>query len=304
MSTEPPPDLDDEWVELRRYGELTAARAAVLPLAARELPYEVARDGREWIVKVELRRAAEAHTELKQYEQEQREARAAAPEEAASGPISIPALVAVAALFLGAFALQERFGTRAVEAGVADSLRILQGEWWRTVTALCLHADSGHLAANLGSGLLFAALLTPQVGVGVAGLLVLVSGAVANALNAWGHRTQQHLSVGASTAVFAALGLLVGLALADRTRHPGVRRWLVPIGTGLALLAYLGVGEGHDRVDYMAHLWGLVVGTVVGFSSAGPALRAARHPGWQWLSGLLAAVLLIGAWALAWQAPH
>ena len=41
------------------------------------------------------------------------------------------------------------------ERGGADARRILLGELWRTVTALTLHADFGHVAANAVAGAFF-----------------------------------------------------------------------------------------------------------------------------------------------------
>src|SRR5437870_5413008 len=75
-------------------------------------------------------------------------------------------------------------------------------------------------------------------------------------------RRGRHLSVGASTATFAALGILAGLQVVRRFRHGarGRRAWL-PLAAGLGLFAMLGVGE---HADVLAHLFGLGVGAVVG----------------------------------------
>ena len=68
----------------------------------------------------------------------------------------------VAALLLsGCFLVQKIVGEPWLERGAAVSRAILQGEWWRTVTALTLHADGSHIAANLATGLLFAAFVFP-----------------------------------------------------------------------------------------------------------------------------------------------
>ena len=56
------------------------------------------------------------------------------------------------------------------EGGSADSTRILAGELWRSVTALCLHADVGHVASNALFGALFLvviALLPDLVSAGI-----------------------------------------------------------------------------------------------------------------------------------------
>ena len=50
------------------------------------------------------------------------------------------------------------------------------GEWWRAWTALTLHVDGAHLAANLAAGVWFGYLAARQIGVGSAWFLI-VSGA-------------------------------------------------------------------------------------------------------------------------------
>jgi membrane associated rhomboid family serine protease len=99
----------------------------------------------------------------------------------------------------------------------------------------------------------------------VAAVLILLAGTGANLLTAW-TETQDHLSVGASTATFAALGLVVGLQCVRRWRGGGqVRRraWLAA-GAGLALLAMLGFGA---RADVFAHAYGLGLGFVLGLGA-------------------------------------
>ena len=70
-----------------------------------------------------------------------------------------------------------------------------------------------------------------------------------------------HRSVGASTAVFGAVGILAALSLV-RHRHYLQRRWLLPVAAALALLALLGT-EGKNT-DLGAHLFGFVSGIVLG----------------------------------------
>jgi membrane associated rhomboid family serine protease len=100
------------------------------------------------------------------------------------------------------------------------------------------------------------------LGAGVAGALILIAGTSANLLTAWTERSD-HLSVGASTATFGALGLVVGLQVVRRWRGGGAirRRAWVAAGAGLALLAMLGMGA---KADVFAHAFGLGVGTLLG----------------------------------------
>jgi membrane associated rhomboid family serine protease len=151
-------------------------------------------------------------------------------------------------------------------SGAARASLIRAGDLARTVTALTLHADIPHLLANLVFGALFAYLVFHTLGAGVGALALLAAGGLGNLANAWVH-AGEHLSIGASTAVFAAVGLLGGSEA--RARHllaePRARRF-APIGAAVLLMLYLGVGEAQAtrNVDVLAHVLGLVAGIALG----------------------------------------
>lgn len=187
------------------------------------------------------------------------------------------------------------FGNEWFRRGAVDSTALLQnGEWWRLLTALTLHADPVHLLGNLVFGGLILHFLLRVYGVGLGLFLTIFCGALANYANVLAHGPGHH-SVGFSTAVFAAVGLLAGSQL-DRQRFGGI---ILPLGAGLSLLAMLG-SEGV-QTDLGAHLWGLAVGMLFGL------LRrllpgGGEAPAWGWFqAALLGAVflLLAGAWSLA-----
>ena len=209
------------------------------------------------------------------------------------------------------FGLQWHEGAWWKELGAADSSAILHGEAWRVVTALTLHADLGHLFANLATGIVFGWALLPMLGSGWTWLGVVLSGALGNALNALLHRGGAHLSIGASTAVFGGLGLLVGwqvtAAIAPCGGEPQPR-WrsreiVLPFAAGLALLAYLGVGNGNDNVDIMAHGLGMLAGCGLGALLSLLRLPERTTPPLQTALALAALALPAAAWlwALAGQ---
>ena len=138
---------------------------------------------------------------------------------------------------------------------------------------------------------------------------IVASGAAGNWINAWGYRglRELHLSIGASTAVFGALGMLVGwqvvAALREeegtRADHVLVRRVWFPIAAGLALLAYLGTGDPGQRIDVMAHFFGAVSGGCLGVALAWARLPQRTS---DWLQTVLAIVALFmpcAAWLIA-----
>ena len=288
-------------IEVGRYARLAAARERGLVVAARELPHWIKREGDEWVLRVESGAEEVVRRELAAFESEERErpvARVFFPEEKIP-PLSLYVAGWVLGLF---FAAQNFAGPDWEERGAALSGAILRGEWWRTVTSLTLHADAAHLGANLATGLLFAAFALPRLGTGVTWLAILLSGALGNALNAWGYRGEAHGSIGASTACFGALGILMGAEFFARWREPRTRsRWqlVLPLGAGLGLLAFLGVGEKGGHVDYMAHCFGLVAGAAEGLLLEGLRVRERASPAVQRVAMCAALGLLGAAWALA-----
>jgi len=181
--------------------------------------------------------------------------------------------------------------------GAVDGAAILeQGQWWRLATALTLHADLVHLAGNALIGGLIIHLLGKTVGYGLAWLLLIVNGMAGNLLNV-AARIQPHLSVGLSTAVFAAVGLLVGLQLGHSQPHR-LRELLLPLGAGAGLLAALG-GEGA-QTDIGAHFFGCAVGVCCGaLTSVTETAARCRRPLVQGLLFLFALTFLLWCWRLA-----
>ncbi|HYB12978.1 MAG TPA: rhomboid family intramembrane serine protease [Myxococcota bacterium] len=180
--------------------------------------------------------------------------------------------------------------------GSARSASILRGEYWRTITALTLHADLLHVAANAAACALFVTALARALGPGLASALLVGAGACANALTAL-VRGPGHDSLGASTAVFAAVGALASLSVGRRRRGRRNRRWqdFAPFAAGLGLLAMLGTAP---EADYLAHLFGLGCGALLGGGVAW-FLRQPPRPLAQaaWAAGAAAAVA--AAWLRA-----
>ena len=133
---------------------------------------------------------------------------------------------------------------------------------WRTVTALFLHGSGTHLLSNLVFGTVFLLLLSRILGPGMTALAVVAAGAAGNALNAL-VRPAIHTSIGASTAMFAAVGLLAALRQNWRAGRmsAGLRDW-VPLAGGVMLLALLGFSEG--QTDILAHVFGFASGVCAG----------------------------------------
>jgi len=186
-------------------------------------------------------------------------------------------------------------------AGALDTQAVFaHGEWWRLGTALFLHADLGHLASNVLSGIFVFSAVLSTIGRRRGWLLLGVASIAGNFAVAALNYARSYHSLGASTAIFAGLGLLTGRAIRGvrRARHPpaltphlkptggtpaprgmgvspmsdgyGVRadphRWravFVPLAAGLTLLGLFGAGDLH--IDVGAHVAGFAAGLVLGF---------------------------------------
>jgi rhomboid protease GluP len=218
--------------------------------------------------------------------------------------------VLIVAFHVAAGARRDGAGAMWFHAGSASAEAIVQGEWWRAITALMLHADLLHLLGNVVGSLVFVSAVGRWLGVGLGGAVVLASAAAGNLLTAQFYQVR-HVSVGASTATFAALGVLSGLQMARRHHHRerGLRgyAWL-PLAAGLGLIVMIGSGE---RADIVAHLGGLGTGVVAGLlvaacvtgraATPGPAVVGERVPG-RVVQAVLATLtlgVLAAAWALA-----
>lgn len=213
------------------------------------------------------------------------------------GPVHFQSALAISAALLLFYSVTGPRNPRVswFECGSADSMRIVAGDVWRAVTALSLHADLGHVLANAAAGALFLSAVFAALGPGLGAALALVAGIAGNLLNAV-FQSHSHVSVGASTAIFGAVGLLAGLGVA-RGRLGGARgrRAWTPVAAGLALLAMLGTGQ---RADIWAHFYGLLVGSGLGLLVA---FRMARPPGprAQLALGAAALATVLYAWGLA-----
>ncbi len=143
----------------------------------------------------------------------------------------------------------------------ANASRILGGEIYRCTTALLLHADAAHIAGNMAGMVIFGGAVCVVTGSGVGWLMILASGIFGNLINALAYETG-HMSVGASTAVFGAVGILCAFQAVNAARTgKGWKRMALVFGSGLALLAFLGTSA---RSDVGAHLFGFLCGALMG----------------------------------------
>ncbi len=137
----------------------------------------------------------------------------------------------------------------------ASAFFILQGETYRAITALFLHSDARHLTGNMAGILIFAAPFISLSGFGVGPFMLLFAGTLGNLFNAHLYKTA-HLSIGASTAVMGAAGLLVAFQVTQKGKPLKLNK-LLPVFAGALMVAMFSHGE---RTDFMAHFFGFLSG--------------------------------------------
>lgn len=267
-----------------------------LVLVAEGLSPSVWEDARGVVLSVPPQEAEPATKALLAYENENPVAPPVPSEWAGSAPLYVALVYSV--LLLDFFFITDVWKSEVpwIAAGAADAALILQGEWWRTITALMLHADLKHVLSNVIAGAIFLHVVCRAMGPGLGTLSVLGAGAGGNIVNAFFYGSL-HISIGASTAVFGALGLMGGMGVVRRRRRgaQGRHTW-VPIVAGLAILAML--GTAGERVDLLGHLFGFLAGGALGIAIGITVPQPpADHIQWALVS---ATIMLLGvSWGLA-----
>jgi membrane associated rhomboid family serine protease len=270
-------------------------------LEAVVIPHRVGLTEEGWAVLVPPQLVATALAALDAADQEASEEPAREPQAPDHGRslVGLAAAVTIAAFFWvsGPRAGADAGGWFRVGSGVAGP--IVHGQWWRAVTALTLHSDISHVTGNAVAFLVFLSALGRWLGGGVALFATLLAGATGNLLTAYVYGSP-HNVVGASTATFAALGLLAGLQFlrrySARTVGRGKRAFLA-VAASLGLFAMLGVGE---RSDMLAHASGLAVGLGFGLL-LGHFVRRPVKPPAQAICLLATVATVAGAWLLAFR---
>jgi rhomboid protease GluP len=185
-------------------------------------------------------------------------------------------------------------------AGIVDSEKVRQGQWWRLWTAITLHENVPHLMDNATTGLILMGLAMARYGAGVALLAAFVAGAVGNVASLLAY-SQPHQSLGASGMVMGALGLVTVQSFSFWRRYPfGKRLFFRALAAGALILALIGFSPESDIV---AHVGGFMAGTIFGCAlGCAPPARLQNGPA---NAGTLLALaaLLLAAWRLALHPP-
>jgi hypothetical protein len=272
--------LDDEfhdmWVEIAWFRGQSEAEQNALVLVASGVPSRLVSNSSGIALLVAAADAVRARSELALYALENRPWKTSVPALRPLGAgLDAVLLYCVILVFIHAAATRGAFSVDWLDVG---------------------HSEVEHLASNLVLGAILGLLLAQILGSGLAWLSILVCAALGNATVALLARPD-YAAIGASTGVFAALGLLAASAWKQQARvWGGLRRWR-PLVAAVMLLALLGVGG--DRIDVGGHVAGFAAGLLGGvlLYLARPSLP--QGPTAQRAFGAAAIAVFAGAWGLA-----
>jgi len=252
---------ESDWVVIAHVRSMNEINELELVLIAVGLKTEVRRSFWGYTLLTPKVTAAPAIEQLRLYRAENRRAKVSA-----DPPLSRVSWLGIAgflALIWSVFLFDQGTFGRVLGYGALQAGAVFDGHWWLTITALTLHADFTHIFANSIFGCVVAWVTCRYFGTGFGLLLILLSGAFGNTLNAV-VQPDTFSAIGASTAIFGGVGVICGY-VANRRFVKGRSMSLnyAPIIAAVAFFALFGLGTGNT--DVVGHLMGLIAGLGLGF---------------------------------------
>ncbi len=142
---------------------------------------------------------------------------------------------------------------------------VVDGQWWRLLTSMWLHAHPLHLVLNLVFLWQLGSIVERMLGPLVFLIVYLLAGVLATAVSLQ-TLAGNGVSVGASGAIFGLVGVLLAVAVTSRRIH-GLGRLMADLQKRLigVVLANLVAGFLIPGIDNGAHVGGLVAGLLLGW---------------------------------------
>lgn len=260
-------ELAGDLVPVARFVSLRQAQENALVVLAMNLDCLITVDERGYVIHGEEAFVEAIREEFRLYAEEQ---------QMKPAPAAVPIFgsgVELALVWIGVLLFCLNLQTQDPgfeERYIGSSIRVMEhGEFYRPFTALFLHADMQHLMGNAVFGMIFGVFVANSFGPLRGWGLILLSGFLGNLLNTWIHFPDPYRSLGASTAVFGALGLLVGSGLDGAWRARSYRKGLqafAPLFAGIMIFTMNGIGG--PGIDTMAHITGMIFGILLGIPVA------------------------------------
>ncbi len=152
--------------------------------------------------------------------------------------------------------------TTVIAYGAKDNALILQGQYWRFITPIFLHANALHVGLNMFNLVILGVFLERLFGHLRFLLIYLLTGIIACIASFY--FAPQEISVGASGAIFGLVGAYSIFVLVHRQAFP---RGGIPALCWLLVVVALNLSIGFfvSNVDNYAHIGGLLSGCLLGW---------------------------------------
>lgn len=143
-------------------------------------------------------------------------------------------------------------------SGIGFNLLISEGEYWRLITPMFLHATIMHLLFNMFSLFLFGPELEQIAGKIRFLTIYFLAGLVGNVstylIHSWDYQ-----SVGASGAIYGMLGAFGALVYYTKNLLPQLKQIILPIIVIGVIMTFL-----QSNINATAHIAGLITGFILG----------------------------------------
>ncbi|WP_160711469.1 rhomboid family intramembrane serine protease [Chitinophaga solisilvae] len=137
----------------------------------------------------------------------------------------------------------------------------MQGQYWRLLTSMFLHAGLWHLFTNMLGLLIAGMFLEPVIRSFRFAAAYILTGIIADFVSIWYHRTT--VGVGASGAVFGIYGVFLALLTTPLFR-PSARYGFLIYVSMFVILNFI-VALFAEGIDNAAHLAGFCSGFITGY---------------------------------------
>jgi rhomboid protease GluP len=293
------PDAPEGTTQVGHYKHLKKANDHALVILSMGLAYWMFPDDGKYRVFVDTPQLEAVQEQLARFDKENRFWPPKPLVYEKGKPVGLLSFLPYLIILIAIYAVQHHGANPIEDRGLMNVVAFVQRhEWWRMITALTLHSDLAHLVGNLGMGCFFAFFVVQIFGFGPGWLAILLAGAAGNTLNAWFYYPSEFYSMGASTALFAGVGLIVGNALRQGMTHykeSGMQSIGFPLFVALVMLGWW--GSAGIRTDVTAHLFGLLAGILLGLVLA--MIRPERLAKYRYLCMVLTFLLIAIAWYFA-----
>ena len=184
----------------------------------------------------------------------------ASPEHGAQKKLPLITFIIIA-LNIAAYLLSYADETSFMQNGALETIKVIEGhEYYRLVTSMFLHADLEHLARNMIVLMFLGAAVEAYLGHPRWFILYIASGVIGNLVSLlieWSS-DEVRLSIGASGAVFGAMGATLIIAFSNRR----LLRRSSGLGLRVLFMIVFSVYSGliSDGINNAAHIGGLIGG--------------------------------------------